>query len=210
MQGELFQVSGTGVQVPTLTAPPKGWMDRFRVTLRLDHLSIVGILALVLYVLVFSFGVEKGKRFALDELRAEKAREQEVGQVTTQPEVGQPITTPLPTENKPLSTQSEQSTATGTLVAKLTESPASSGLPTGKYTIQLITFKTRVRAEREVEKLHQRGFHGFIIPAGKFFQVCADAFETQAEARLRLTHLKAEGLASTDAFIRPNKGAAVI
>lgn len=187
MQGELFQIAGSAAESAGTAHLQRGWMNRFRITLRLEHLSIGGILALVLYVLVFSFGVEKGKRFALLELRAEKARQDEINQVLEQPTPvpATPSVPPAPVE----------------IIADSALSPGA-----GKFTIQLITFTSRSRAEKEVERLKKTGHTSFIIPSGKFFQVCVDAFETQAEARIRLTRLKAEGFASPDAFIRPNPG----
>ena len=191
MQGELFQIGG-GVTRETLRAsgPPAGWMDQFRVTLRVDHLLIAGIFALVLYVLVFSFGVEKGKRYAVREREAEKAR-QEVSQ-PPEPAVASPALVTPPTPVQP-ETSAELAPEKPTVL-------------NGQYTIQLITFTNRKQADQEVERLKSAGFQAFIIPSGRFFQVCAESFQTVSEAKEKLTHLRTQGMAQPDAYVRPFKG----
>ncbi len=200
MQGELFKVSGPVVDASKLPPPQASWLDRFRVTLRLDHLAVAAILALVLYVLVFSFGVEKGKRFALDELKAEKVKQE---QMTKEGSERQAVT-PEPATPKASETESEVPQAAPP--AGENPSPAETSETLGKYTIQLITFTSRSRADQEVERLKKLGHESFVIPAGKFYQVCVDAFQNMGEAKDRLTQFKAEGFASSDAFIRSLKG----
>ena len=196
MQGELFTVktaSSMGDSTRLSTAQPN-WLDRFRFTLRLDHMAVAAISALVLYVLVFSFGVEKGKRIAVKEIRAERIKQRHVAQELL---------------------QSQASAAAPSLVTPaVAETPGPTvSTPaepvrvfTPKYTIQLITFTSRTRAEEEVKKLKEKGFQGFIIPGGKFFQVCVDGFEKMNDAKAKLLQLKQDGFAPRDAYIRPLTG----
>ena len=189
MQGELFNLGGaeTIVDASKPAEPSLTWLDRFRVTLRLDHLSIVAIFALVLYVLVFSFGVEKGKRMALGELEAQKAKQevltQELAQVKQPPAVQSSIANP-----------------------KVHEPPTSSVPLTGRFTIQVVTFNTKSRAEQEVKKLKDKGYQSFIISSKKAQMVCLELFEDAGLAREKLTQLKAEGFVPHDAYVRPLKG----
>jgi cell division septation protein DedD len=153
---------------------------------------IGSILALVLYVLVFSFGVENGKRYAIQEIRAERAKQQRMAKELSQPtEAHVP---PAKTDPPPGATSAEENLAVPTRSLS------------GRFTIQLITFTNRKRAEEEVERLKKMGYQGFIIPSGKFFQVCTDAFQDMSEARQKLMRLKAEGFAPSDAYIRPLNG----
>jgi cell division septation protein DedD len=191
MQGELFEVKAPMLDASKLSQP--GWIDRFRITLRLDHLAVGAILALVLYVLVFSFGVEKGKRFALAELAAK-----ELASVTSSLQEAAPLPASAEPALVPEEIPAPQETA-------LETAPEPSQV-TGKYTIQLITFTSRAKAENEVKRLEKLGHRSFIIPGGKFYQVCIDAFQEMSEAKDGLTRLKADGFASPDAFIRPLKG----
>ena len=159
-----------------------------------------GIFALVLYVLVFSFGVEKGKRYTLAELKAEKTKQEALQKdpVTLQPLVlAQPDVNPV----------------TGSMPRPApAPSDISSSLPTqkGQYTIQLIAFKSRELAAKEVERLKKEGHEGFIAAQGKFFFVCTDAFEKVSEAKEKLLQLREKGFAPADAYIRPIKGLNVI
>ena len=183
MQAELFEVAGSGLGTSRVSRAQTSWLSQVQVTLRIDHLLIGGILALVLYVLIFSFGVEQGKRYASAEVRTEtKAPVQPTQEVTALVSaVPAPAQTLRPTD-------------------------AGTAPVAGKYTIQLITFVSRPRAEEEVERLKKKGFQAFIIPQGRFFQVCAERFQSLKEAEKKLTELRSGGFAPSDAYIRPLKG----
>jgi cell division protein FtsN len=193
MQGELFHVSPFVTEAAkVLKTETPNLPDRFQVTLRIDHLMIGGIFALVLYVLIFSFGVERGKRYAKAEIREANTTP---GVLETSKEVG-----PIQTESPVISAVSDLPSQEPSL------QPATeigSAPPTGEYTIQIVAYKTRKQAEATVERLKITGVQGFIVPQGKFFFVCADAFSTMKEAKARLAHFKAEGHAPPDAYIRP-------
>ena len=208
MQGELFEASQSIAQAAKIQkSRTPNWLDLFQVTLRIDHLMIGSISALVLYVLVFSFGVERGKRYATDEIRVEKLRQEQIAQELPAPllSVSMPKdTTSSKGSSLPVPSQASAPTA------KETPTPATkidSALPlSGEYTIQIVTYKSKRQAEERVDYLRKTGVRGFIVPQGKFFQVCADAFIDMKEARQKLTKLKAEGDIPPDAYIRPLKG----
>ena len=209
MQADLFQVSSPVVDASKVTRPHTGWLDRFSVTLRLDHLSIVAISALVLYVLVFSFGVEKGKRFALQELAAKKTREEQISkELAKASTVKANLAAPgaVKASVPDLSKQAAQNKKADKEAAVSATSPVSAAAVSeakGRYTIQIITFKSKTLAEKEVEKLKSKGHQGFVIPAGKFFHVCVDRFETTHDASEKLGALRSEGLIPPDAYVRP-------
>jgi len=206
MQGELFNIAGPVVDVSNTAKQQTGWFDHFRVTLRLDHLLIGAILALVLYVLVFSFGVEKGKSYMVAEIRAEKAKQEQMTKELTQLTGGQRV----PESFEAASSAAPSTSVTNSPILQetaLAEDSKDAGSPVnGHYTIQLITFKSRKLAETKVEALEKAGFQGFIILQGKFFQVCADGFQSVNEAREKLVQLRAQGFAPPDAYIRPLNG----
>jgi len=140
MQRELFGMSGPVVDASKISKSQEGWMDRFRITLRLDHLSILAIAALVLYVLVFSFGVEKGKRFALQELEAERLKQLQASKEfkeLTAPETSLPLAATSPSPEVAMPTVASE--VTGGLIDRLT----------GRYTIPLITFTSRPRGRKK-------------------------------------------------------------
>ena len=201
MQGELFnfKTSGPVVDASKLTQTQPNWLDRFRVTLRLEHISMIGITALVLYVVLFSFGVEKGKRMAFHEIEAEKNRERQMAEELAQTQPAQAVVA-----NQTQEKIGPVKTIPAT-IAKEVPKPSSTAI-LGKFTIQIITFKSKARAEEEVKKYQDKGLQSFIVPVGKFFQVCVDSFETVSDAKQKLGELKVRGFAPQDAYIRPLKG----
>ena len=72
MQKDLFGASTASPLMNTLE-PKSDFLQRFRLQLRLDQTIIGFLLLLVAYVLVFSFGVESGKRYAMAEIKAERS-----------------------------------------------------------------------------------------------------------------------------------------
>lgn len=188
MQRELFEASRpiTGaLKINTAQASP-GWPDRFHMTLRLDQLMVGGILALVLYVLVFSFGVERGKRYAIEERRAEKIKQEQMARAVS----SVPLVAFLPTVKEP---------PTSFLAAE--PSPVLAG-----YTIQVATYLKRKQAEAALIRFKPKGLQGFVVPKGKFFLLCLEAFPDLSQAREKLARLKADGFAPSDAYIRPAQG----
>lgn len=199
MQGELFSVKTAGSisDSSRLNQAQPNWLDRFQFTLRLDHMAVAAISALVLYVLVFSFGVEKGKQMAAKEIRAERIKQRQIAQELLKSQAAAPAVLPVvPRVHEP-------PTAPVSAPSVPAEPRAAFN---AKYTIQVITFTSRTRAEEEVKKLKDKGFSGFIIPGGKFFQVCVDGFEKMSDAKAKLLQLKQDGFAPPDAYIRPFSG----
>ncbi len=207
MQKELFELSGPVVDASKVMEKEKGWLDQFQVTFRIDHLFILAICSLVFYVLVFSFGVEKGKRFALDELKAEQAKREQISQ---QLKSLKPVTPPevpekAPKETMPKATEPEPFPSGPEPSAPAAAKDRSSGRLPGKYTIQIVTYTSESRANQEVERLRKLGYESFVISSGRFFEVCMEAFQTVKEAGQKLALLRQEGFAPNDAFIRPLK-----
>ncbi len=199
MQGELFKDSSRpGIEYPK-PSPAESWLNRFRITLRIDHLSVIAISALILYVLIFSFGVEKGKRMAFREQEAEQVRQKKIAEDLQEVQTETSIAEPALVSGQETSEPAEETMPV--------PAPTESGLSvlTGKYTIQTITFTSRPKAEEEIKKLKAKGYRAFMIPSGKFFPVCVEAFETMSEAKEKLRELQSEGLAPDDAYVRPLK-----
>jgi cell division septation protein DedD len=72
----------------------------------------------------------------------------------------------------------------------------------GKFTVQLVTYNDKTQAENEISRLKSKGYEGFIIPSGHYYQVCASYFDTKSNARSQLEELKQTGR-YPDAYIRP-------
>lgn len=184
-----------------------GFSERARFSMSLDKL-LFGLLACVIFfVLIFTLGVQVGKRTALEGVLAEK--QENPGELVLP---AGPLT-PEPSEHAlepeaALDFQGEPragSLESGEARAGASESQAlqPSGAARKGYTIQLITYLSQDRAEREAESLRAKGLDSFIIPSGQFFQVCAQAFGTFEEAKGGLARLKQDYPAYRDAYVRP-------
>lgn len=200
MQKDLF-----GLSSPEPVSGPKvGFLERHRYSFRLDQAIVLFILCLVAYVLVFSFGVETGKRYALAELKAERAKRElmihELSErvfVRAQPEeVGR--------ERKSFQGLEQQQPSSSSVFLSSSENAPPSSLPEKKYTIQVITLTSQRAAEVALKKFAEKGLQGFVIPSGKYLQVCVASFESREKALESLRHLKMSGMAPPDAYVRPN------
>lgn len=195
MQGDLF---GSASALPSVSqnAQRASFLERTRLTLRLDQGLVALIALLVFYVLIFSFGVEKGKRLGLAELQAERTKRESMVR-----ELRAKIFSPKTSRETEISVELPAS-ITGESVVSLPSEPRAI-VPAGQYTIQLITYKSQSAADREIQKLREKGHQGFVIPSGRYFQVCANGFTSRQEAQNILRQLKAQKIAAPDAYVRP-------
>ena len=206
MQKDLFGASTASPLMNTLE-PKSDFLQRFRLQLRLDQTIIGFLLLLVAYVLVFSFGVESGKRYAMAEIKAERSMRErmarELGEkifansqsqiATATPAapkvVGQPKITPVLTAAPAVPAAVATKAATGASAAK-TETPAveiKSG--SGKFFIQTVTYATKAAADEQIKRLVKKGYAAKILPHAKFQQVCVGGFETKDKAAQAMAQL---------------------
>lgn len=191
------------------------FLEQKKLSLRLDQAVVIFIVFIVFYVLVFSLGVERGKRYALAELLAAKSKG-ERGSAERSPQQGdqsedasesqQSMAPVLPPGGENSEAMDEPAAVTVEPPSEKEEAllavPKGRGPVTGPYTIQLVTYTSKHLAVRQVEELSKRGHQVFLIPSGEFIQVCVDAFPSKAEARRALSRFKANGLAPQDAYVR--------
>ncbi len=60
------------------------------------------------------------------------------------------------------------------------------------YTIQLVTYKKKDLAEREMASLRRSGLSSMIIPSGDYYQVCAGRYSNKEEAKKDLQFFAAK------------------
>jgi len=152
-----------------------------------------GFLAVaVVASLVFFFGVRQGIKIAEDPGLPEV---REAAPVLPVAPPSEPAPAP-PAETPPASSQE-------TALAPAAEAP----LLNEFYTVQLIAYARPSRAEEELKKLGSWGREVFILPSGRYYQVCLGKFETKEEALKKLAALKTEGYHRTyrGAFVRAAK-----
>ena len=199
MQTELFDLPSPRTLSEDSPAPKTSFLEKTFITLRLDQAIGLTLVLLVIYVLTFSWGVEKGKKASHGS--------QVIRSVSTEvlsPEASQSVVASVP-KTPPMVAMIDESVAKEVpiTVADLPQPVAKVARPDGKYTIQHVTYITQAAADREIQKLSQKGYSSFVIPSGKHLQVCIAAFQSRQEASKILKQLREQGLVSGDAYVRP-------
>lgn len=204
-------------------------LQSIRLNIRLDH-AVAGIIGLLIFsVLIFSFGVEKGKKFAIGELQAEREKREQVMQEFRQKlievsmlqqeirsaqsgEAGPNMISESSVEPGDVESAQEPSSESTTIrtAPEPLESQQNSEnkYPAGKYTIQVVTYNSKPGIDGKLSKLRDRGYEAFIVPSGKFYLLCVNGFESRQDGVSMLKKLQSEKLVPKDAYVRPMPKAA--
>jgi len=209
VQGELFREDQS-----LSVARERGttFFSSYKFTLRMDRM-IIGILSILcLLVLVYSFGVERGKRIMEANLQSllpshgETIQPQKIALRTEPVTTNQTVrgeATVLMIKNDKTDISDSERVVEGKAKPDLTASelPLADPSRSSDLTVQLVTYKTEKRAVGEVNRLRANGHNGFIIPSGLYYQVCADYFQSRSKAVSGLADFKGGGR-YPDAYIR--------
>lgn len=198
MQTELFDLPLPRTLSEDSTVSKTSFLEKKFITLRLDQTIGLTLVLLVIYVLTFSWGVEKGKRSSQESqvIRPMTA-------VVSSPEVTQAVVASVKKTPSVVMADEAVPKEVPITVPSLTKTGLKVTKPDGKYTIQHVTYITQSAADREIQKLAQKGYSSFVIPSGKHLQVCIAAFQSRQDANQLLKQLRAQGLVSDDAYVRP-------
>ena len=224
VQGELFREDSS--YEPQI-GRSQSFLSKYQITLQLDKVLLLLIAAIFAFTLSHSFGVERGKR--LMEKKYESlipAQTQTFSKNDTLSDPSEIVDSEtVLMVNKPAVTMSsdQPSAVENAMDAKLSNSlmpnpnpnspigvnPQNPITPTqvelnklGKFTVQLVTYDDKVLAEKELTRLKSKGYEGFLIPSGRYYQVCANYFDDKSKARSHLEEFKQTGR-YPDAYIRP-------
>jgi cell division septation protein DedD len=211
---------------------------KLTLTLNVDKVLLFILTCAIIFAVVFSYGIETGKKLQNDNgddlLMEIEATPQEravpdhanvlglFGKETAAPSLE---SEPLPASGIPAA--AEPST-TETLVlpfvapqaAETPEEvmkPAEVIAPVEEkkeelplfWTVQIITYINKTYATEELKKLEEKELEGFILPSGKYFQICVGKFATKAEAAKFLEKFKKQK-DYADAYIRQVETAKII
>jgi len=173
------------------------------------YLSLVGIILLL--VITFSLGVERGKKVAsttrkqiLQELQLIETATADavkisppdgVTSVEIVTETGIPSLPPQMTAQKPVG----KTTTVPTVAAKTPEKPVEQAKLQGNYTIQVASYGKASYAQTEADRLKKEGFDAFVIQKGKYVILCVGRFPASASAQDVRLKLKKK---YKDCFIR--------
>ena len=198
MQTELFDLPLPRSLSEDPAVSKTSFLEKNFITLRLDQTIGLTLVLLVVYVLTFSWGVEKGKKSSYASQGVRPVSSEVLSAEPAQAVVASVAKAPLAPRIDAVIPKEVLIT-----VAELPKPVAKVMKPDGKYTIQHVTYITQSAADREIQKLAQRGYSSFVIPSGKHLQVCIAAFQSRQDASQVLKQLRTQGLVSGDAYVRP-------
>ena len=203
VQGELFREEHQAYHVGHFDArAKKSFLSRYQITVSLDQLLLVLIGVTVVFSLTYSFGVERGKRAMEKRLESLIPLHSEV--IPAQTETTEILPNPPKEEAVLLVNQKDEKgvPAVKSIEAPKNPLPAVDARKQGNYTIQLVTYMSEDLAAREIDHLKSKGYEGFVIPSGSYFQVCANYFNDRSKAKTSLKQLLELGR-YPGAFVRP-------
>ncbi len=169
------------------------FFEKMRIVITLDKIILWMLINITTIVFVYSFGVERGV----------KSTKNQALSIKEEPTIV--------TEAKTESPAELSSAAKAVESRKVQEEEKSQDNGVEKiekfFTIQLVTYRQEKKAKQEIERLAQKGHKAFVIPSGKFYQVCVDTFAQKREALQKLVELKADGFQKMyqGAYVRPIK-----
>ena len=180
--------------------------DKKKFTITYDRLNVIAILFIIILALVFATGVETGKGSKWYRLQAGDG-----GAPLLNPKDA-PV--PAKDQNTPGETAPDTTNIAAQLASREKEPPpqpieVSKKIPTkassgkaGNYTIQLVTHVNENVAKKEMLSLKNKGYKPFVIPSGKYIQVCVGSYPEKEDA---IQSLKKFKNMYGDCFVRKSK-----
>lgn len=173
-------------------------------TLSAEHIIVSAIIFVMVTVLFFSFGVEKGKRMVRVSIleAAGISRTVEVvppetpGVVSSRLLAGRGEAQAAPAVTvSPLAEKETLRSPRGGLETPVEASPKMEAQPQKKdakdiFTIQVASFNSPQSAQKEAMLLKQKGYDIFVLPKGKHSIVCVGKFGQRNEAKAFSNKLK--------------------
>jgi hypothetical protein len=166
-----------------------------RFNLSIENLVIFSIVSIMVIVFSFSLGVEKGKRISLSGSEPQIGIDRTTDPVSKSSSSGtglsaasidglkSAVTDPLPVQVKAGGTEGKIVTAEAApqgLVAK----------STGGYTVQVASYKSGKKAEKEAQALLKKGYKAFVLSKGQHVVLCVGNFQKREEAGIYGKKLK--------------------
>ena len=159
-------------------------------TLSVENIIVVSIVLLMVVVVFFSFGVERGKHIADVSEGPEKINlaNETKGAIIAAPLEAQDMDEAkiqvLSDQNRPKVLEPHE---------EILELPV--GIerePDNYYTIQVASFKLEKSAQREAMGLKQRGYDTLVVPKGSYSIVCVGKFTQRHDAKAFSTQLRSK------------------
>ncbi len=184
VQRELFEEFGS-VEKPKY--PKNAFQNKPKptVTLSYEHIIFVIIGVIILSIIVFSLGVERGKRivfrnklFSTDDINSDERFKSAKEYDDIDTAEGQEVKPPAAAEDK-------QEEAAEDII-----------LP---YTVQVASYKSNAAAESRAEDLKLEGYEAFTMEKGEYYIMCIGRFADKADAAAENKRLRKR---YSDCFVR--------
>ena len=159
-QSELFAEFQTSKPEKPSYSFRKGMVfgKKFTLNLSYENIVLLVIVLIMLLVIFFSLGVEKGKR---------------INTVETGREIEEELVFEIP-EVKEMEIIIEEAKVIEEKVIEVVQKPR-------PYTIQVIAFKNEKKANKEIALLKNKGYETFIISSNEWLQVCVGQYANREE-----------------------------
>ncbi|MBU1862795.1 MAG: SPOR domain-containing protein [Candidatus Omnitrophica bacterium] len=187
-QGELFtEISSAhrSVNEHQSTASDDGQRKK---VMSFDKFLVVVLSCVIIGTIVYAIGIERGRRGGIPHAKDEEQEDLIVAAPISSEDV----------QAVPVEEERGQAAEPTDDTQDVAVVPASVN---NNWTIQVVTYVSNTRAENQVQKLAEKGWNAYIIPSGKYYQVCVNRFATRDEARAKLgvfTHERGY----VDAYVR--------
>jgi len=141
---------------------------RPKVILPLDTLILLGVIAILLFTISFSMGVERGK----SNTQGTEGAKKEIS----------------PAQDQDTATSRNESTNKDTEVNQRSKKKVEEEKE--RYHVQVASFKKENSARKEVERLEEGGYPVRIIKKGDYVVIYVGGFESEGEAKSNFKDLK--------------------
>ena len=209
-QKELFEFDKPKRSFPRLTGilPKSDFDGKIAISLTLEKLIFIAIGIIMLMVIVFALGVEKGKALigsqqtdkAISDSMVQtapvktgqlKVRDiQPLPQAPSVPEARTTITQPQAARQKIPSAAKPRTTLSQSKTTAPKDMRADNLSQTKPYTIAVATFRQKDYALQEVNKLKKDGFDSSLVQNDPYFLVCVGSYANKDTAQSALTRIK--------------------
>ncbi|MDD4956039.1 MAG: SPOR domain-containing protein [Candidatus Omnitrophica bacterium] len=185
-------------------------------TIPVEHVFIAAVSVLILLILAYAIGVERGKHISAREISGKAASGEEaledmqagaskdavapsesinnfsadiLREIEKRANAASEENVPASVDKGPTVPVEETSGAWEEVIVERRE----------EYAVQLASFKDREAGDREMEKLRKQGVDARIVRKGEWFQLCAEGYPDISEAKEAIKKFK---LVYKDCYIR--------
>lgn len=179
-QLEMFSLEADGHAVDN--GAPARDPSRLKIAREYQKLVLKGITLILISLLAYSRGVEKGKRLAVNS----------AGGLTQNTAVKEAAAVVTSVNSNPVVPMAVSAVDKNTVIPKPPEAAIVAKTESGKqnYTIQVASISKDKNAKSELARLRNKGYTAFSLVKGKYTVICVGKFEEKVEAVNNLEKLK--------------------